>query len=233
MGIALFVGGVAMVLFGAGVGVGALAEGLSSGLVTQAHRLSLILYQILVFIALAACTTSLIASVGTLFAVQGSSSVTRSIWTTLPPHVLCRYEQAHRCAGRVPAACRPVPGPANAISDCPGVFCNKFCHPKNNSAVDCAPCRTLIVRGLLHRCVTHELKTSKLNECSTGIVQRVRILMVTDLAASFTGIITSLTVGIVDLVVSSPCLCFKSNTHTSIHVPRIIYLRRQLFLNRL
>lgn len=204
IGVALFVGGITMVLYGAGVGMGALAEGLSSGLVTQAHRVTFVLYLVLVFIALTACTMGMIVSGGALVAIQGPDSVTRGIWTAIPSEIICHYEQAHRCAGRIADTCMPVLGSTNALSDCPAIFCNHFCQTKNSSNVDCAPCRTLIARGSISRCLSHELKTNKVNGCSSGIIRRVRVLMVVALTASLTGFVTSLTVAIANLMVSSP-----------------------------
>ncbi len=188
---ALFVGGTAMMIYGVVLGVGAIAEALSAGVATRAQRVSLILYEVCVFLALVAFAIVLVTCTTGLMTMKGRSSVGVGIWTAVGPPERCQYQRRWRCVGVVGGKC--VGGAV-----CAGHLCNSCRLKKGRGCNRCA--RLIAQKPLLDACIVMEKRGANFRGCGPVALRNLRFVLVGAVFAAVLGIVTSLAVGVVDLL---------------------------------
>jgi len=199
LGLALAVGAMSMVLYGAVLGAGSLAKAISMGFVTRTHRTSLIIYESLIFISLVAFTLTLVSTSVALLSFKGHTTVRAETWNSLSPLVRCNFELINGCVGFKRGSCT---GSSGDIAQCGGLFCKNQCLVLKNPGA-CKACGNVLTGKHLQRCTDHELHTNSIYGCGSALLRRSRIVLVLAFAVSVFGLTTGLSVGVVDLLSTS------------------------------
>ncbi len=200
--VVFFASGLAMVLFGAAIGAGPLAEGLASGYILQDQRKLFISYQILLFLSLIGLCFTIVGSMTPLMNFKGQHSIDPGVWNRMSPSLVCEYEQANECGGVNTGSCTlNAPSTVTQTQTCPGLFCAKFCAKNNSSStLDCSRCKQL---RKADECRAHELNANRQTGCGGLLLNDARVLLYFILVVSAIGLGTILSVAVVDVMASS------------------------------
>lgn len=201
LGAALLVAGISMVCYGAVLGSGTLAVALASGSMrTRSQRLSLVLYEVLMFLTFVACSLTLFGAATALVRYGGDHAVPVAVWRNIPPLVRCDYERRNHCVGHLRGQCSSVKG---NVALCAGLHCQKACVIHKDRG-QCASCKSLIDdQNKFRHCVTHELKSNVDAGCGAHLLRKARIVLVVASIAAVLGNLATLVVAVVDILVAS------------------------------
>ena len=199
LGGALVIAGIAMICYGI-VGSGSLSSALASGSLNRTQRITLVLYEVLMLLALTACVLALFASGSALEAYKGRSVVPTHTWRAIPPHTRCTYELLQGCVGHIRGQCTSIKDP---VTQCAGLHCQKVCQAQGKSS-ECQKCAVLVKHKLIFsQCVKHELNSNVDVGCGESLLRRARILLVASALAGMLGSVCTVGVAVFDLLVTN------------------------------